>query len=137
MKQYLLDLASNPVNWAIAVIFLLQVYKAIKPSLPISVTEKADKVAAFLQWAIPSCYQVVESLEKQNLISGSSKFPVFLDKLIEEGNKQGINLSIVDIQKAKTVVSAIAATDKIPPAFNQVNETRPTTNPIPCVPVTK
>lgn len=126
MKQYLLDLASNPVNWAIAVIFILQVYKAIRPSLPVSVTEKADKVAAFLQWAIPSCYQVVESLEKQNLISGSSKFPVFLDKLIEEGNKQGIDLTTADIQKAKTVVSAIAATDKAAPA-----------NPTPCVLPTK
>lgn len=112
MKEYLWTLALNPANWAIAAILLIQLYKLVRPSLPVQVTETADKVSDFFSWAIPACYETVQALEKNNIVSKSSKLSVFFDKLFEESAKQKVALTAADLLKAKAIVSGIAAKDK-------------------------
>lgn len=128
MSAYLLEIASNPVNWAILITFLIQIYKLLRPSLPVSITTPGDKVTDFFSWAIPACYQVVQELEKKEVISGSSKLSTFIDKLFEEASKQKITLSAEDVLKAKTIVAGIAASDKPGVVL---------ANPTPSVPPTK
>jgi len=125
MKDMIIAWLSQPENLLILSICLIQVYKLLRPYLPVALVGRIDKTGEFLGWGISSAYHAVEALEKKGLIDPKSKLSVFLDQLFDMATKQGVVLKIEDVIKAKAIVAAMAQAEKTPKSLPIVGPQEP------------
>ena len=114
MKEAIILWFSSPANLILLLIGFIQVMKILRPYFPGTVATGYDKVANFMQWAIPATYHTVESLEARGIIDKNSKFATFLTQLFDQAAKQGINLSMNEVIKTQAIVAGLAQASKIP-----------------------
>jgi len=125
MKEQIIAWLLQPENLILIIIGLIQAYKLLRPYAPAGWKPNIDKAENFLSWAVPSVYNIIERLEAQGTISKNSKFSRFVDMLADVAKKQGVELSLPDILKAKLMAEGLAQASKAPRSLPTVGPQEP------------
>lgn len=104
--------------FAIAFILIVQIYKLIKPLFADkdsakNVIDGIDKGLGFIYSVVPGLYTIVEDMANKGQINKNNKWMNFLKLLSEQADKEGVELSSRDRERARLIVDSLAAEDHI------------------------
>lgn len=104
--------------FAVAFILIVQIYKLIRPVFSEKDSAKGiingiDKGLGFVYSVVPSLYTIIEDMTQKGQINKNSKWINFLKLLSDQAEKEGVELSDRDRERARLIVDSLAAENHI------------------------